>query len=287
MMFKRSVLFGLALLTSMASAGAGEFKKPITKPKYDPSAEKVELFDGIESKSLDVVMRPQNEFVGNVFIKNNTDKPITVVLPDAVVGIQVHPQFGGGGMGGGGMGGMGGGGMGGMGGGGQQAMGGGMGGGGMGGGGMGGGGMGGGGMGGGFFSIPAAETVKVQMNSVCLEHGKKNPTARSTYRLVPVEQFSDKPELKVLCSAIGSGKLDRNVAQAAAWHLSSNMSWDQLASKMFDRAAAADVPYFTREQLVAAHQLVQGAQARAKELAAQTQETPASTVETRSPGNSN
>ena len=244
MMFKRSVLFGLALLTSMASAGAGEFKKPITKPKYDPSAEKVELFDGIESKSLDVVMRPQNEFVGNVFIKNNTDKPITVVLPDAVVGIQVHPQFGGGGMGGGGM-------------------------------------------GGGFFSIPAAETVKVQMNSVCLEHGKKNPTARSTYRLVPVEQFSDKPELKVLCSAIGTGKLDRNVAQAAAWHLSSNMSWDQLASKMFDRAAAADVPYFTRDQLVAAHQLVQGAQARAKELAAQTQETPASTVETRSPGNSN
>jgi hypothetical protein len=281
MLFKRSLVLGLALCASFSASFAAESKKPITKPKYDPAAPKVDMFDGIESQSLEVTMRPKNEFGGNVFIKNNTDKPITVLLPDAIVGIHVHPQFGGG-MGGGGMGGgMGGmgGGMGGMGGQ-NQTMGGGMGGmgGGMGGGGMGG--MGGGG-GGGFFSIPPAETVRVPFNSVCLEHGKRSPTPRNVYKVVRVEDYSDKPELKELCKVVGTGKVDTAITQAAAWHISSGMSWDQLANKMFDQAAAADTPYFSRQQLVAAHQLVQATEARAKELAAKKAPTE-STVEIQS-----
>jgi hypothetical protein len=126
---------------------------------------------------------PQSQFGGKVLITNTTNTPVSVKVPEAVVGVQVFPQALGGGMGGlgGGMGGMGGG-MGGMGGmGGGQMMGGGMGGGmagGMGGGGMGG--LGGGAAGGaGFFSIPAERTVSVPMTSVCLEHGKANPNSWS------------------------------------------------------------------------------------------------------------
>jgi len=275
MLFKRTLVLGLTLCASFSASFAAETKKPITKPKYDPAAPKVEMFDGIDSQSLEVTMRPKNEFGGNVFIKNNTDKPITVILPDAIVGIHVHPQFGGGmgggGMGGGGMGGMGGG----MGGGQNQAMGGGMGGGmgGMGGGGMGGGGMGGGG---GFFSIPPAETVKVPFNSVCLEHGKRSPTPRNVYKVVRVEDYSDKAELKELCKVIASGKVDTSITQAAAWHISSGMTWEQLATKMYDQAAAADTPYFSRQQLMAAHELVKATEVRAKEVAARKATTESS-----------
>ncbi len=51
------------------------------------------------------------------------------------------------------------------------------------------------------------------------------------------------------------------VAQAAAWHVGNGMSWDDLARKTFDQAAAADTPYFSREQLVAAMQLVAASRA--------------------------
>ena len=132
--------------------------------------------------------------------------------------------------------------------------------------------------GGGFFSIPPAETVKVPFTSVCLEHGKRSPTPRNVYKVVRVEEYSDKPELKELCKMIGTGKVDTAVAQAAAWNISSGMSWEQLSVKMFDNAAAADTPYFSRAQLMAAHELVRFTTTRAKELAAQK-----STIETVTP----
>ena len=84
---------------------------------------------------------------GNVLIENKTDQPLTVKLPDAVVGVHVLKQ-GGLGMGMSAPGGGGGGQQGGGGGGGGQSSGGGMSGGG------GGGGMQGGGGGMGMFSIP-------------------------------------------------------------------------------------------------------------------------------------
>ena len=126
-------------------------------------------------------------------------------------------------MGGGGMGGGGGG----------QAMGGGMGGGGMGGGGMGGGGMGGGGMGGGgFFSIPAEKVVSLQFNSVCLEHGKPEPSGNSKYTLVPLSRVNSDPVLYRLMTKVATGKVDSQAAQAAAWHLTDKMSFNELADKM-------------------------------------------------------
>lgn len=255
-----SMLFCLTSFTI-----AGESRRPITKPKFDPEARQVELFTAIERSELEVTMRPKNEFGGNVFLRNVTDKPITVLLPEAIVGLHVHPQFGGG-AGGGVGGGLGGQGTGGLGGGQNQAVGGGLGGGGFGAGG--GGGFGGQQGGGGFFSIPPAETVRLPFQSVCLEHGKHSPTPRNTYALVPVERYSDNPELKALCISVGSGQIDRAVAQAAAWHIANGMTWDQLAAKTFDRAAAADTPYFSYAQLVAARNFVQAASARARQTPA-------------------
>lgn len=249
-------------IASAASKTAN--KKPITNPKFNPNAEEVELFAAIEAGQVEAKLIPKNALGGTVFIENKTDKPLNVKVPEAVIAAPIHAQMGGMGMGGG-MGGMGGGmgGMGGMGGGGGQMMGGGMGGGmgGMG-GGMGGmgGGMGGmGGMGGGgFFSVPPERIVAVKFNSVCLQHGRPEPTAASKYRLHPVSRVSKDPVLYELLSTVGTGRVDGQAAQAAAWSISDKMSWQQLANKSVEHLGGGQppTPYFTQEQILAGQMLL-------------------------------
>lgn len=239
----------------------------ITKLSFDPSAEKVGFFNGEKAGKIGVKVIPKNEKGGRVLVQNKSDQPISVQVPPALVGVHVLSQFGGGGMGamgGGGMGAMGGGGMG-MGGGGQQSMGGGMG---MGGGMMGGGGMGmGGGMGGGgggFFSIPPASTVAVPYGSVCLNHGLPIPRPGSTYRLVPPENYTDDVELQELLTLIASGKVDQKSAQAAAWHITDDMSWQELANKSIKRLGGLPAQrYFSFAEIRRAQMMVAYAREKA------------------------
>jgi hypothetical protein len=278
-LFGRRVVWSLALVTACSVAlGASKEKRPITKPKFDPDAARIGMWDGIEQEALDVRVIAKDEKGGNVLIENKSDKPLTVELPDAIVGVQVLPQaIGGVGSGGLGTGSSGlGGGQGGQ----QQSFGGGLGGGGFGGGGFGGGGLGGGGFGGGgFFSIQPGQIVRVPYKSVCLEYGKKEPHPRVEYKLVAVDQYTDKPELQELIRLVGTGKIEQQSAQAAAWHLANDMSWPQLARLKFDNVAAADTPFFSPQQLLGAQELVAAAQhrveERAKEKAAPTQPEPA------------
>jgi hypothetical protein len=259
---------GLVLSDSSATWAAGkQSKRPLKKLTYDPNAEEVELFQGIESGQLKVKLIPQNAFGGNVLIENTTDRPLTVKLPAAAVGVPKHlAQFGGGQGGfGGGQGGFGGG-QGGLGGGGgQQQQGGGFGGGQQGGFG-GGGGQQGGFFGGGAASIPPEQVGSIRFNSVCLEHGKPEPSVKSDYVLVPVEKFSSDPVLHQLLAAVGTGKVDAQSAQAAAWHLTDKMSWDQLANKAVQHTGgAAPTPYFTHAQLAGAQALLAQAKKRSEE----------------------
>lgn len=243
--------------------------RPITKPGLDPDAERVELFDAINDGNLEALVIPKDETGGNVLIENKSDKTLTVQLPDSFVAVHVLKQIGGiggGGLGGGGLGGggLGGGGLGG--GGGGQPAGGGFGGGGLGGGGLGGGGLGGGGLGGGAaFSIPPERVVRVPYVSVCLKHGLPEPSPKATYRLMPTEEYTQDPALQEVIRMVGTGRLEQQSAQAAAWHLTDQMSWQQLAAKAVKRTGFAPTPYFSRASLYRAQNIVAQAAARARE----------------------
>lgn len=230
------------------------------KLTLDPSAPRVGLFEGMGDGSLNVKVVAQNQFGGTVYIENPSNKPLTVDMPDAFVTVSVLRQGRGGGAGGAG------------GGGGQQAAGGGAGGG-LGGGGFGGGGAGGGGM----FSIPPEHTAKIPFHSVCLEHGKADPDPTVNYKLIPVSQYTDNEQLAALLTLVSRNTIDPQVAQAAAWHLSSNMSWQELASKQSTEIGSTDLPYFTQQALQQAQQLVidcRGiAQERAKTKVAEVKKT--------------
>jgi citrate synthase len=150
------------------------------------------------------------------------------------------------------MGGYGGGG----GGGGGQAMGGGMGG--MGGGMMGGmGGMGGGGMGGmgmGMMNVAPERVAKFKATTVCLEHGKPTPRSSMKYEIVPIEQVTDKAAVREVCRRLGVGQVPQRAAQAAAWHLNNDMTWEQLLKKEL-RSMAGNRPYFSADEIKAAMQI--------------------------------
>jgi hypothetical protein len=216
-----------------------------------------EVPDLVEAESRDLVSIryiPNDSRSAQIIVTNKTRRPLTLQLPAAFAGVPVLAQMGGmGGMGGGGQaGGFGQGGIGG------QSVGGGrggMGGGGM--GGMGGGGMGGLGGGGGAFSIPPERTRVLRVTTVCLEHGKPEPSSRMPYKFVRIDAFSSDPKLDNVLQALGRGELSQKVAQAAAWNIANGMTWEQLAAEKIDHAGGnADEPFFSQAELVAAHRVV-------------------------------
>ena len=268
----RQLQTGLLLLASALLCLPGLAADRISaKPTKIDKLNSLGLFSAMQAGQIEVQFIPKNSKQATILVRNNTKKPLTIQLPAVFAGVPVLHQFGGGGMMGGGMGGMGGGGMGGMGGGGMgggQGM---MGGGGMGGGmgGMGGGGMGGGGMGGGMFNLAPEKVRKLRVTTVCLEHGKKEPNPRTKYVLIPIEMFPQKAEVLELGKMLSTGKLDQTAAQAAVWHYTDGMSWNQLARKVgVEHLNGTQEPYFQRHQLNTAIRLSAIAQWRARNLSA-------------------
>jgi len=253
------------LLLAGLSVGETPKKKLLLKPQYDPAAPKIGLFEALDQELISVQVVAKNSEEGALLVDNLSGQPLTVELPPAFVGVQVLPQFGGGlgGQQGGGFGGGQGGQQGGLGGGQNQSFGGG----GQQGGGIGGGQQGGGigGGGGGFFSVPPDRIARVPYSSVCLEHGKAEPRPQVKYRLVRPEEFSNDPVLREVLKLVATGKLDKQAAQAAAWHVANGMSWQELASKTINHVNAPDSPYFSLAALQTAQRIVAEAQRRAHE----------------------
>ena len=126
------------------------------------------------------------------------------------------------------------------------------------------GGMGGGGQG--FFSIPPERVISVPFNSVCLAHGKAEPTSASRYRLIPVSKLTSDPVLYELLATVGTGRVDSQAAQAAAWTMTDKMTWQQLAAKQVTHLGGhTPTPYFTPAQLLVGQQLVAHAIQRAED----------------------
>jgi hypothetical protein len=256
-------VFAWAMCLCALSASAGE-RRPRPIFPADESARQVPLFDGMEEGVFEVQVIARDEFGGNLLITNVSDQPLNMQMPDAIVGVEVSPQgfgMGGGGMGGGGLGGQGQGGQGQQ----NQSFGGGGGQGGGFGGQGGGGGFGGGQQG--FFSIPPEETLRVPYTSVCLDHGKHDPHPRMNYTIIPLEQYTQDKELQELVRMVGTGQLDPAAAQAAAWHLDDGMSWEELAAKTYPLFGGAEAPFFTRDQLMGAQQVVAAAEVLAEQRA--------------------
>lgn len=223
----------------------GTARKPaITQLSLDPDAHQVNLFKGIEEKSLSARVFAKSAYSSDVFISNLTHKPLTVKIPPAVSsvhilaqvdpgngflqGLQGNPQTQNGD---------------------SQAV---------------GGNLAPIGVGNnsffdlqGMFTIPPEKTVRLKLRSVCLEHGKPCPSRMKTYELRPVETKVKDKALVLLLERFNPRRDDWETMQAAAWHLGSHVSWQDLASKRKNKHIGGGVPYFSRTQLMSAQKVVE------------------------------
>ena len=97
----------------------------------------------------------------------------------------------------------------------------------------------------GIFRVPAGQVGKVHAQTVCLEHGKAEPTPHMKYRIVPLDEFtSGNARITKLCEMLAEKRVTQNVAQAVAWHIANGLTWEQLAAK-----SRARERYFSDEEL--------------------------------------
>lgn len=268
-----TVMAVILVFGSMRIRAKEDKQRPvITNPGFNASAERVELFQGIDNGKLATKFVPKDSSGGFILVTNRTSEPLTVELPNAFVAVQVLKQVGGGLGGGGGQ-------QNGQQGGQNQNAGGGFGGGG---GGQGGGGLGGGQQGGGFFSIPPERTVRVPYVSVCLNHGKPDPSARLKYRLMPVEDYAKDEVLAELIHMVGSGKLNQHSAQAAVWNRTDNMGWQELAHKN-TRGILGVEYYFSPQNIYEGQMIMAAAIDRVRERSAAVESMPEQTALSRVP----
>lgn len=246
-------LVAMVVLLVPTLVSAAERRGKALKPgQFNPENQTVEMFEAIESGQIGVRLIPKDSTQSQVMIENKTQKPLNVKLPEAFAGVPVLAQIGGmGGMGGQRQGGAG------------QGIGGGM-------GGMGGMGM---GMGGGMFNVAPEKVGKFKVTTVCLEHGKAEPRPAMKYEIKPIESFTDKPEVHQLCRMIGEGRIPQRVAQVAAWHLNSDMSWQELVAKRYKFANGTSRPYFALQEVRGGMQV----SAMATKLAEQRHDSPGET----------
>lgn len=242
------VVFGLFLVVLGTSAPALQAKetRQLNKGKKSaantPAPANLDFFGAMDTGEIKAKLIVMNDHEARLIITNNTKQPLNLKMPEAFAGVPIAAQFGG--AGGGARGGGGGRTTGGVGGGAQQSVGGG-------GGGLGGGGLGGGGGGGGVFSIPPERTEKLDFAVLCLNHGLRDPSSSAPYKIVPSEDI-ERPAVVELLKAFGRGELKHSAAQAAAWHLNSDMSWQQLAAKLQGtRRSFSRPPYFSADDITA------------------------------------
>jgi hypothetical protein len=73
------------------------------------------------------------------------------------------------------------------------------------------------------------------------------------YKIVPIEEFTTRADVRVLCESLGYHQVSQNTAQAVAWNLMDGMSWQELAAKnKVESKYTGNQAWFTPNELRAA-----------------------------------
>jgi hypothetical protein len=116
------------------------------------------------------------------------------------------------------------------------------------------------------FNVAPEKVAQLQLKSVCLDHGRPDPRPAIPYEIKPLASVTDKAEVHQLCGMLGREEVGQRAAQAAAWHLHNDMSWQQLAAlrvRVYGLGPTSR-PFFTSRQLDEAKKAVEKAAELAK-----------------------
>lgn len=220
-------------------------------PVRSAPSEPVELFAALDQQVAAAEVFAKDSTVVNLQLRNLTDRPLTLRMPAALAAVPVLMQqpFGGFNNGAGNNNNSG-----------NQAV-----------------GIGGpnnnrnnnnnfnpGGQNPGFFNIPAEKVIKVRLECVCLEHGKREPNLRLKYALKPLAEVCSYPHVETVLAALGRGEVRQSVAQLAAWNLANGKGWDELAAQKIEHVTGLSSPRFPFRDVTAAREWVETLTAQTK-----------------------
>ena len=227
----RRLFFGL--LSALILCGMS-FDAKAAAPNGDKAnVESVELFQGIKDGKIDAKIVFKNRKSAVVSVENKTKQPLNVVMPEVAGAVPVLAQMGGGGSDEGGLQGM------------MEDM------------------QGGGG-GGGMFRVAPEKIVRRDVEAVCLDHGKKDPTPFTEYKIKPIEEVTDRPAVIELGKLLGKNKVDHETIQMATWMLNNDLTTDDLAKETWTSANGAKRPAYSQAKLQQAANLAQFATQKAQ-----------------------
>ena len=114
--------------------------------------------------------------------------------------------------------------------------------------------------------MPAGKAGKIAVKTVCLEEGKADPKHYVKYVVQPLEKLTTNPEVFEMCRMLANDEVAQPVAQAAAWNVENNVSWNELLTKnRVERMDGSFERYFHPDQLRFAQQVVTAATQRAEQ----------------------
>jgi len=100
---------------------------------------------------------------------------------------------------------------------------------------------------------------QLRLRAVCLDFPKSPPGPRIPYEIKPLTEVTRKSGVYELCAMLGRSDVRQPAVQAAAWHLTNNMSWEELARKTVKPPFGPAVRIFTRADVEEARRLAESA----------------------------
>ncbi len=80
-------------------------------------------------------------------------------------------------------------------------------------------------------TVPVGETIDVTIPAVCLNYGLPTPTARNTFRLMDVSEYSSNPLVRKALRSLATFGTSHGVAQAVMWRVCNDLSFELMAEQ--------------------------------------------------------
>jgi len=83
----------------------------------------------------------------------------------------------------------------------------------------------------GAVAVPAGKTIDLTLPGVCLNFGKRTPTAADEFELMDVDQYTNDPRVRKALRSLATMGTTQPVAQAAMWRVCNDIPFEVMAAK--------------------------------------------------------
>ena len=80
-------------------------------------------------------------------------------------------------------------------------------------------------------AVPVGETIELSIPAVCLNYGWPTPTARDTFRLMTVEEYTPDPRIRKALRSLATYGTSLGVAQSVMWRVCNDLPFESMVEQ--------------------------------------------------------